>query len=132
MELSFLGEQWQKTNSWGYEQMLYAIGERPLGLEAAQLIAIARLLGASGRKVVLDVSGIRTQTIALTAAALEPSLFSNILVRNGAQSLRYLVDQPVEYSQAHDLFSLDLFKDFDLQPLAELARPVPVKYVVGQ
>lgn len=128
LELSFLGEQWQKTNSWGYEQMLYAIGERPLGMEAAQLIAIARSLGASGRKVALDVSGIRTQTIALTAAALEPSLFSEIVVRNGAQSLRHLVDQPVEYSQAHDLFSLDLLKDFDLQPLAELAKPVPVKY----
>lgn len=132
LELSFMGEQWQKTNSWGYEQMLCAIGERPLGMEAAQLIAIARSLGAPGRKVALDVNGIRTQTIAFTAMALEPSLFSNVLVRNGAQSLRQLVDQPVEYSQAHDLFCLDLLKDFDLQPLVELFKPVEVKYVASQ
>ncbi len=129
LELSFMGDRWQKTNSWGYEQMLYAIGERPLGLEAAQLIAIARSQGAPDRKVALDVSGIRTQTIALTAAALEPSLFSSITIRNGAQSLRQLVDQPVEYSQAHDLFCLDLLKDFDLTFLAELARPVAVNSV---
>lgn len=132
LELSFMGEQWQKTNSWGYEQMLYAIGERPLGLEAAQLIAIARSMGTPDRKVSVDVTGIRTQTIALTAAALEPSLFSNILVRNGAQSLKQLVDQPAEYSQAHDLFCLDLLKDFDLQPLAELAKPVVVSRVPSQ
>ena len=48
LELSFIsGEQWQKTNSWGYEQMLYAIGERPLGLEAAHS---SRLLAPWARR----------------------------------------------------------------------------------
>ena len=38
----------------------------------------------------------------------------------------HLLDAPVEYQAAPDLFCLDLFRDFDLDRLAELARPTRV------
>jgi hypothetical protein len=41
--------------------------------------------------------------------------------------LRHLIERPIEYSQAHDLFCLDLLRYFDLDSLANLAQPVQLK-----
>ena len=63
----------------------------------------------------METSGRRTQVVGLVAAALEPSLFSEVVGRKGMSSLRYLVDKPVPFQDAADLFCLDLYKitDFD-------------------
>ena len=65
--------------------------------------------------------------VALIAAALEPSLFSDVVIRRGIPSLRYLLDKPVKYQEAPDLFCLDLYKFTDLDRLAALAAPSVVK-----
>jgi hypothetical protein len=92
-------------------------------MEAAQLIQIAswmkRRPAPAGLR--LEVNGIRNQTVALVAAALEPELFSSIVVDEGMPSLRFLLDAPVPYSEAPDLFCLDLYKYFDLDRLAAMA-----------
>ena len=67
----------------------------------------------------------RNQVVALVAAALEPRLFSEVMVRHGIPSLRYLVDKPVKYQDAADLFCLDLYKFADLDRLAALGAPTP-------
>jgi hypothetical protein len=64
--------------------------------------------------------------IGLVAAALRPSLFREVVIRDGARSLRRLFDAPVEYHAAPDLFCLDLYKQFDLDGLARLAAPAVV------
>jgi dienelactone hydrolase len=114
---------------WEYAALLATTGERPLGIEAAQLIALVKWLqaGSSGREPVRVVTtGIRSQTVALVAAALEQTLFAEIVVRNGMKSLSDLFDVGVPYKQAPELFCLDLYKDFDLDILAVLANPVKV------
>ena len=68
----------------------------------------------------------RTQVIALTAAALGPGVFSEVLVRNGIQSLRHLFDAPVEPRAAPELFCLDLYKGFDIDALTKLSAPLSV------
>jgi hypothetical protein len=65
--------------------------------------------------------------VALVAAALEPDAFSEILVRDGLTSLRHLLEKPVAYLDAPDLFCLDLYKEFDVPSLIELAAPIPVR-----
>lgn len=110
-------------------ETLAAVGDRPLGIEAAQLISIVRWLqkrsGVS--RVRLESVGIRSQVISLTAAALEPGMFSEVIVHDGMSSLRHLLDAPVEFSVAPDLFCLDLYKEFDLDRLAEIAAPVKIR-----
>ncbi|MBI3668069.1 MAG: hypothetical protein HY236_17860 [Acidobacteria bacterium] len=115
----------QKPGPSDYTQMLASVGERPLGMEAAQLVGLARWLSkiSGGRQVRLETTGIRSQVAARVAAALEPGLFSAVVVRDGMPSLRHLLDAPVEYQDAPDLFCLDLFKEFDLDRLAEMAMP---------
>ncbi len=114
-----------------FDRMLATLGDRSLGLQAAQVIAVARWLQkASGNagtaKTRLESNGIRTQTGSLVAAALEPQLLSEIVVRNGMSSLRHLLDTPVDYRKAPEPFCLDLYKDFDLDLLAAIAGPTRI------
>ena len=78
------------------------------------------------RTVRIETSGIRTQTVALVAAALRPGLFSEVVVRKGMRSFSHLLETPVEYHAAPDLFCLDLYKEYDLSALAKLAAPTSV------
>jgi hypothetical protein len=114
-------------HTWLLEQNLYATGDRPLGIEAAHLIALANWMKRQGAgKVRLETTGLRNQVVALVASALEPSLFSEVVIRHGMPSLRYLVDKPVKYQEAPDLFCLDLYNFTDLDRLAALAEPAVV------
>jgi len=127
LDLLLIGEMatGQRPGGSGFAHVLSTLGDRALGVQAAQLIAAARWMQhVSGqRHVKIAVSGMRTQVIALTASALEPGVFSDVKVKNGVSSLRYLFDAPVEERAAPELFCLDLYKRFDLDTLAKLALP---------
>jgi hypothetical protein len=103
--------------------MLSATGDRLLGMQAAQLIAVAHWLreqtGATSVRV--ESTGPRSQAAALVAAALQPSLFSALEIRDGFRSFQRLLDEPVAYAAAPELFCLDLYRDFDIDDLMALA-----------
>ena len=128
LDLIFTGTAWEKNSPANWEQFLHATGQRALGVEAAQLITISRWLAerSDTAKVRLEVRGIRNQVAALTAAALEPNLYSELVVHDGMKSLGYLLEKPVEFHQAAELFCLDLYKEFDLDRMAIIAAPTRV------
>ena len=111
-----------------FAEMLAATGERPLGMEAAQVRALAHWAQEKfeAPQMRLEGTGIRSQVISLVSAALEPKLFSQVEIDGGMHSLGYLMDKPVEYEEAPDLFCLDLYKEFDLEHLVALAKPAEV------
>lgn len=129
MDLMFMGSAWKDRDPFLYAQMLDALGDRTLGMEAAQLIRIAQWAGkkANVDKVRLESSGIRSQAVALVAAALEPRLFSELVVRDGIRSFSYVLEKPVTFEQAPELFCLDLYKDFDIDRLEALVGPAAVQ-----
>jgi len=134
LDLMFVGDAWKGNEPYSYAQILDGLGNRPLGMQAAQLIEIARWIrGRAGvDKVRLECTGMRNQLAGLTAAALQPDLFSEVLVHEGISSLGFLLQAPVTFQQAPELFCLDLYKDFDLDRLAALAAPARVitqKYI---
>jgi len=107
-----------------YPLLFSTMGQRALGVEAAQLIAVARWMRertSGGATIRLESTGRRTQVVALIAGALEPGLFSEVVIREGMPSLKYLLDAPVRFQDAPDLFCLDLYSEFDLDQLARLA-----------
>jgi dienelactone hydrolase len=129
LDLLFTGSiRPQEPDPTDYELLVNTIGDRPLGLEVAQLIAVANWLRqAPGvEQVRIETQGIRSQVIALAAAALEPALYSEVVTHGGISSLEYLLATPVPYRNAPDLFCLDLYKFFDLDHLVALARPTKV------
>ena len=99
-------------------QVLAAVGERPLGIEAAQLVALADWLGGD---VTLETHGMRSQVIGLAASALSPSSFSDVYVHDGIKTLSHLLDEPVRHPDAPDLFCFGLLRHFDLDRLATIA-----------
>ncbi len=121
-DLVFFGDAApENPPAYAWTQLIATLGERPLGLQAAQLIALADWLSA-GRPVRLEATGMRTQVIALAAAALEPARFRQVVVRQGIRSLGHLLEAPVEYRTAPELFCLDLYREFDLESLESLSR----------
>lgn len=124
LDLLFSGEMSPAPSPVGFTQMLSATGDRPLGIQAAQLIAVARWLRetSGAQQARLETTGMRSQVAALVTSALEPALFSEVVVREGMPSLKHLLDAPVTYQDAPTLFCLDLFKEFDLDRLAALAE----------
>jgi dienelactone hydrolase len=108
--------------------MLATTGDRALGMEAAQLVSLAQWMKKSfgSRKIQVESTGIRNQVAALIAADMEPTLFSEVAIHEGMPSLQYLMDVPVKFESAPDLFCLDLYKEFDIDRLAMLAEPAKV------
>jgi dienelactone hydrolase len=129
LDLLFIGDAWRNAEPDSYAQILGATGDRALGQQAAQLVEIARWIKerAGASRVRLEVTGVRNQVAALVAAALEPELFSELVVHQGMSSLSYLLEAPVTYQEAPELFCLDLYKQFDLDRLAAMAPATKVK-----
>ena len=128
LDLLFVGTSWKGVDPYEFAQIVDGVGERPLGIQAAELIRIGRWAreGAGVAKLRLEATGIRSQAAALVAASIEPGLFSEIVVRDGMRSFSYVLDAPVAFDQAPELFCLDLYKDFDIDRLVAMAAPVKV------
>ncbi len=126
LDLLFTGDAWGKNpGADDYTEVLHGTGDRPLGLQAAQLIAASRwaLQRSGARNLRLEVTGMRNQVAGLIAAALEPDLFAKVIVHEGISSLGYLLEKPVAFDEAPELFCLDLYKKFDVDRLALIAAP---------
>jgi dienelactone hydrolase len=109
-----------------WEMLVASRGDRAIGLEVGQLVATAKLFRTSTgtNRIRLQTDGMRSQVVALAAGALEPDLFSQIESKNAMSSLSHLLNAPVAYRTAPDLFCLDLYKYFDIDTLTILAFPV--------
>jgi hypothetical protein len=128
----FFGSAYPESpNPADWPLLIASSGERPLGLEAAQLAGVAKWLrdNNTGRPVQLDTDGIRTSMVATVAAAVAPGIFSTITSRHAMKTLSYLLDTPVEYRSAPDLFCLDLYKYFDVDSIAGIAEPTKIKEI---
>jgi dienelactone hydrolase len=135
IDLVFFGDSAPDAPMTSFTEMIAAEGKRPLGLETGQLIGLARWAKTqwNPNAVRVETTGIRSQVIALCAAALEPRMFSQLETWRGMQSFSYLLDKPVDYGgnfandqAAPDLFCLDLYKDFDIAEIAALASPTDI------
>lgn len=130
LDLTFFGDTWKDLEPFSYVQILDGEGERAVGVQAAQLIEIAEWLRkrSGAQKVRLESRGVRTEAIALIAAALRPDVFSDVVVHEGMASLDYVLETPVRFQDAPELFCLDLYKEFDIDQLAALAAPAAVRF----
>jgi len=125
VDLVFTGDAWKDVGGYSYAQILNGTGDRAMGIVAAQLSTVAEWIRSRGG-VRLECTGMRSQTAAFAAAAVNPTLFSDIVVHQGIPSLSYLLEKPVTYREAPELFCLDFYKYFDLDRLNALATPTRV------
>lgn len=118
LELVFTGDAAPPKFSYpDHDRMLVSLGERALGMRVSQLLTISEWMAAqaNARQVRLQAAGMRTQVAALLAQAIHPTRFSEVTTRDGITSLHELIEKPVPYAEAPELFCLDLLKEWDVK-----------------
>jgi hypothetical protein len=114
-------------------QMLATVGERPLGIQAAQLAALAAWMRQNHPRasVTLVATGPRASIVALVTAAVAPGLFSEVVVQDSWDSLTEFIHQNLQYKDAPEVACFGLLQEFDVPHLEALAAPMAVSRVGG-
>ena len=113
-----------QTAKWQQAIMIGAAGERLLGIQTSQLLAVAdwarREFGVS--ELTLAGTGRAGAAAALMAAALRPEWVRELKTEGLPASLKDLIRQRVEFEECPELFCFGLLEHFDIPDLLELAR----------
>jgi hypothetical protein len=112
-------------------QMIATVGERPLGIQVAQLQAIAAWLGKENpsASVTLVASGPRASVAALIATAIGPEFVDGVAMHDSWPSLKEFIRQDLECKDAPEIACFGLLEDFDIPQLEALIAPRAVKRI---
>jgi hypothetical protein len=126
----YFGESKVEPKDWLWALLVASVGDRPLGLQASQVAAVARWAKdePGGGPVTLTAVGPRASTFALVAAVLEEGAIGRVELHGAPASLRDVIDQNRGVDQVPELFCFGLLEVFDVKPLAALAAPRPVLF----
>jgi dienelactone hydrolase len=111
--------------------MLATVGQRPLGLQANQLRAVARWSVHKHKQgpVHLVAVGPRLGTAALVAAAMEEEAIAALQWQGALGSFKELIEQNRSVDQMPELFCFGLLEATDAKHLVALVAPRPVTLV---
>lgn len=125
----YFGESKISKRDFLYALLISAVGDRPLGIQASQVAAIARWSRKEfGVPVDVAAVGERTSLIALCAAGLETTAITGVQLHGSFASLHEVIEQNISVNQKPELFCFGLLEKFDVKQLAMLAAPRPVRF----
>lgn len=113
----------QRAYLWGL--LVSAVGERPLGVQASQIGAVARWMAETRKEgpARLVTYGRSSGLMALVAAALEEGAIAGVELHQPLASLKDVVAQNLSVEQGPELFCFGLLEWFDMKQLIALAAP---------
>ena len=118
------------------KRMLFALlvnaeGQRPLGLEAGQVTAIARwAVEQYHAPLTLVSSGPRSSLTLLVAAALDEKSAETVELHGSLGSLKEVIEKNwTNPWKGPEFFCFGLLEDFDIKQIAALVAPRPVVFV---
>ena len=124
----FMGECVPEGSLWQYAQMVSAVGERSLGIQAAQLGGViewaCQEFGAD--KVSLYATGWNAGIAILCAGGLHNDKIRSVNVKDCPESLKLLVENHTDYETYPALFCFGLLEQFDVKELITLCLPAEV------
>jgi hypothetical protein len=106
--------------------LLATIGERPLGIQAAQVMAAAQYFGRVfvAETVSLESHGATTSLVARCAAAIDGGHSISSVTTNGeAQTLHDFLKPGPSYGGTPEVYCFGLLEYFDIPQLIRLAEP---------
>jgi hypothetical protein len=114
------------STTWQYHMLLAGAGQRSLGIQAGQLLAVLHWCRDRfpGEPVHLYAAGQIASVVGLVAAALAPGDLDSLTTEGLLDSLRRLIDWPVPYANAAPLFCFGLLAEFDIDDLIGLSAPI--------
>ena len=120
-----VGESKIAEKAWLWNLYVSTVGERPLGLKASQLAAVARwaagLKGGGPASILAD--GPSSSIAALVAAGLETRAIGDLELRDAPASLKEPIEAAIPVDKAPDRFCFGLLEYFDIPQLVALATP---------
>ncbi|MDG1894630.1 MAG: acetylxylan esterase [Fuerstiella sp.] len=121
----YFGESKITERDFLYAILVASVGDRPLGIQASQLVAAARWAREEFQcdEVTIAAAGPRTSVIALTAAGLSANAIDAVQVHDCPGSLREFIEQNQGANQMPEMLCFGLLKDFDVAQLVALAAP---------
>ena len=125
------GEKREPTfgNSWLYALLVGAVGERPLGIQASQVVAAANWIKADrgGHPVTIVAIGPRTGLIGLVATAVADKSIAGVTLTDPPASLKQAITEDRPYSKTPEVFCLGLLEIVDVRQLAGMIAPRSVE-----
>lgn len=118
----YYGESKIRTHDFLFALLVAAVGERPLGIQASQVAAVARWARTEfGAPVKVIAVGPRSSLVALCAGALEQRAIARVEPRDSFESLKDILRQNISVDKAPELFCFGLLEAFDIPQLKGLA-----------
>lgn len=103
--------------------VLSTVGERPVGIQASQLAAVARwcMQSFDNQPVTVQAYGERATLPAVIAAGLELVAIRNTELYQAQTSLKQVIEKNLAVEAAPEQFCFGLLRDFDLPQIEALA-----------
>lgn len=129
MDPFYFGESKIRSHDYLFALLVAAVGERPLGIQASQVAAVARWAQSKHSAAAGVVAvGPRSSLFALVAAALEENAIGNLELHDSLSSLKQIIENNWGVHQRPELFCFGLLEQFDIPQLAALVAPRQVKF----
>lgn len=131
VDLWYFGEAKPNQKDWLWALMLDTVGQRPIGLQASQLVHVADWASKSCVSGTINISAVgpRSSTIALIAAALEPKSIASLELHNPLGSFKEIIETNRTVDKTPELFCFGLLEQFDVKQIVALVAPRPIKIV---
>ncbi len=121
----FIGQNNVKGNLYQQELLMNTVGERPLGIQAEQVLQTVRSLTEVlvSKKVEVHGLGMRSSLIALCASAIdENDQLSATVSKDFPESLKYFLKPEIKTNLYPEFYTFGLLKHFDVSDLKQLAN----------
>jgi dienelactone hydrolase len=113
----YFGESKIAKRDFLFALLVSSVGDRPLGVQASQIAAVARWLKAP---VSLEAFGPRSSLIAAVAAALDRRAITSVNPHGALSSLKDVIQQNMPADKAPELFCFGLLESFDIPQINAL------------
>ncbi len=125
IDVFYFGDATISQRDYLFALLVSAVGERPLGIQASQIAAVARWIKQQRQQapVFVIALGPRTSAMALMASAIETEAIDQLEMHDSLKSLHQVIDENWTVQQYPELFCFGLLKGFDLQDVARLVEP---------
>jgi hypothetical protein len=103
----YFGESKIAKRDFLFALLVSSVGDRPLGIQASQIAAVARWLKAPAS---VEAFGPRSSLIAAVAASLDPKAIASVNKHGGFASLKQVIEQNMAADKAPELFCFGLLE----------------------
>ncbi|HYO82117.1 MAG TPA: DUF1080 domain-containing protein, partial [Bryobacteraceae bacterium] len=112
----YFGESKITKRDWLFALLISSVGDRPLGIQASQIAAVARWAGSP---VTVESFGPRTSLITAVAAALEPTAITSTKTHGALSSLHDVLRSDMTVDKYPEFFTFGLLEAWDIPGASE-------------